>query len=45
MNTRYATHAQRLIEITLSAALGAGMTRLEHGLVALKGGTDAAQAD
>jgi alkylhydroperoxidase family enzyme len=34
-----------IFEITLSAALGAGMTRLEHGLAALKGGTDADQKD
>ena len=32
-----------IFEITLSAALGAGMTRLESGLAALKGGTHAAQ--
>jgi hypothetical protein len=30
-----------LFEITLSAALGAGMTRLERGLAALKGDPDA----
>jgi hypothetical protein len=30
-----------IFEITLSAALGAGMTRLERGLAALKGDTDA----
>jgi alkylhydroperoxidase family enzyme len=34
-----------IFEITLSAALGAGMARLECGLVALKGGKDAAQED
>jgi hypothetical protein len=34
-----------IFEITLSAALGAGMTRLERGLVALKGDTHASQAD
>ena len=34
-----------IFEITLSAALGAGMTRLERGLAALKGGTDATQKD
>ena len=34
-----------IFEITLSAALGAGMTRLERGLAALKGGTDASQKD
>ncbi len=32
-----------IFEITLSAALGAGMVRLECGLAALKGGTDADQ--
>jgi hypothetical protein len=30
-----------IFEITLSAALGAGMTRLKRGLAALKGDTDA----
>ena len=34
-----------IFEITLSAALGAGMTRLERGLAALKGDTDASQQD
>ena len=34
-----------IFEITLSAALGAGMTRLEHGLAALKGDTNASQKD
>ena len=34
-----------IFEITLSAALGAGMTRLERGLAALKGGNDASQQD
>ena len=34
-----------IFEITLSAALGAGMTRLACGLAALKGDTDAAQKD
>jgi len=34
-----------IFEITVSAALGAGMTRLERGLVALKGDTHAAQKD
>jgi alkylhydroperoxidase family enzyme len=34
-----------IFEITLSAALGAGMTRLEHGLVALKGDPNASQKD
>ena len=34
-----------IFEITVSAALGAGMTRLERGLAALKGDTDAAQKD
>jgi len=34
-----------IFEISLSAALGAGMTRLEHGLAAMKGDTDAAQND
>jgi hypothetical protein len=34
-----------IFEITASAALGAGMTRLERGLVAMKGDTDAAQKD
>ena len=32
-----------IFEITLSAALGAGMTRLERGLAALKGDSDATQ--
>jgi alkylhydroperoxidase family enzyme len=32
-----------IFEITLSAAIGAGIARLEHGLTALKGGPDAAQ--
>jgi alkylhydroperoxidase family enzyme len=31
----------QLFELTLSAALGAGMVRLECGLAALKGGQDA----
>jgi hypothetical protein len=34
-----------IFEITLSAALGAGMLRLKRGLAALKGDTDAAQED
>ncbi len=34
-----------ILEMTLSAALGAGMIRLECGLAALKGETDAAQKD
>jgi alkylhydroperoxidase family enzyme len=34
-----------IFEISLSAALGAGMTRLERGLAAMKGDTDAAQKD
>jgi len=34
-----------IFEISLSAALGAGMTRLERGLAAMKGDTDAAQTD
>jgi alkylhydroperoxidase family enzyme len=34
-----------IFEITVSAALGAGMTRLERGLAALKGDTNAAQKD
>jgi alkylhydroperoxidase family enzyme len=34
-----------IFEITVSAALGAGMTRLERGLAALKGDTNAAQND
>ena len=34
-----------IFEISLSAALGAGMTRLERGLAAMKGDTDAAQND
>ena len=34
-----------IFEITLSAALGAGMTRLERGLAALKGDTNASQKD
>lgn len=34
-----------LFELTLSAALGAGMVRLERGLIALKGGKDATQED
>jgi hypothetical protein len=34
-----------IFEITLSAALGAGMTRLERGLAALKGDTGASQKD
>jgi len=32
-----------LFELTLSAALGAGMARLEPGLKALQGGEDATQ--
>jgi alkylhydroperoxidase family enzyme len=32
-----------IFEITLSAAIGAGKARLEHGLTALKGAPDAAQ--
>ncbi len=34
-----------IFELTLSAALGAGITRLECGLAALKGETHAAQED
>ena len=34
-----------IFELTLSAALGAGMARLERGLAALKGETDAHQED
>lgn len=34
-----------LFELTLSAALGAGMARLERGLAALKGGQDASSED
>ena len=34
-----------IFEISLSAALGAGMSRLERGLAAMKGDTDAAQTD
>ena len=34
-----------IFEITASVALGAGMTRLERGLAAMKGDTDAAQKD
>jgi len=34
-----------IFELTLSAALGAGMARLECGLAALKGGQDAASED
>ena len=34
-----------IFEITVSAALGAGMIRLERGLAAMKGDTDAAQKD
>lgn len=34
-----------IFELTLSAALGAGMARLERGLAAMKGGVDAAQED
>jgi hypothetical protein len=34
-----------IFEITVSAALGAGMIRLEQGLAAMKGDTDAAQKD
>jgi hypothetical protein len=34
-----------IFEITVSAALGAGMIRLERGLAAMKGDTDAAQTD
>jgi alkylhydroperoxidase family enzyme len=34
-----------IFEITLSAALGAGMTRLDSGLAALKGDTGAPQKD
>ena len=32
-----------IFELTLSAALGAGMARLERGLAALRGGSDASQ--
>lgn len=32
-----------IFELTLSAALGAGMSRLERGLLALQGGRDATQ--
>ena len=34
-----------IFELTLSAALGAGMARLEQGLAALKGATNATQED
>ncbi len=34
-----------IFELTLSAAFGAGMARLERGLSALKGGRDATQED
>jgi alkylhydroperoxidase family enzyme len=34
-----------IFEITLSVALGAGLARLERGLIALQGDTDAAQED
>lgn len=34
-----------IFEITLSAALGAGLARLERGLEILKGGKNAAQED
>lgn len=34
-----------IFEITLSAALGAGISRLERGLAAMKGDTYAAQKD
>jgi hypothetical protein len=34
-----------IFELTLSAALGAGMARLERGLAALKGKTHATQED
>ncbi len=34
-----------IFELTLSAALGAGMARLECGLAALRGGHDAASED
>jgi alkylhydroperoxidase family enzyme len=34
-----------IFEITVSAALGAGIARLERGLAALKGDTNAAQKD
>jgi alkylhydroperoxidase family enzyme len=34
-----------IFELTLSAALGAAMIRLERGLAALKGDTDATQED
>jgi hypothetical protein len=34
-----------IFELTLSAALGAGMARLERGMAALKGETHAAQED
>jgi alkylhydroperoxidase family enzyme len=34
-----------IFELTLSAALGAGMARLERSLAALKGGKNAAQED
>lgn len=34
-----------IFELTLSAALGAGMARLERGMAALKGETDATQED
>jgi alkylhydroperoxidase family enzyme len=41
---RFAGYSEDAIfEITLSAALGAGMTRLERGLAALKGDSDATQ--
>jgi alkylhydroperoxidase family enzyme len=34
-----------IFELTLSAALGAGMARLERGMAALKGETNATQED
>jgi len=46
MNTRHAAHVQRMVdavlELTLSAVIGAGQARLERGLAALKGAADAA---
>ncbi len=38
-------HEDAIFELTLSAALGAGLARLECGLAALKGERDAAQED
>lgn len=43
---RHAGYSEDAIfELTLSAALGAGMVRLQRGLIALKGDRDATQED